>query len=274
MKTSFLLVTCCLDQSRKDILDCVVENLRVQAPEILDTITVFDNASKMPGTTELLTSTFKNVYQSDRNVGYWSAIDWWLEHLRLQFLTDKPVPYTYIIESDIMHYAFQKIWKCESYLDTHPHVGSVRLLEYSIADAHLYNKDKPLPNSRRNLWQVHTNRVTGELVLLGEPIDEIAETTFLTQLGALNRYEGIRNAFSELVKMKNFSELDFQALYWSQYQKTAVLDGGIMNCDLNPYGTKAVTGSWTPEQELLKLGYFPTRKATITPRDQYTVTKL
>lgn len=268
MKVEFLLVTCCLEQSRTEILSKVVANLREQAPEIQPHITVFDNASTEPGIIDGLRSNFRNVYCADRNVGYWTAIDWWLEHLQAN-----PPAYTYIIESDMIHYNFDGLKSCVDYLDVNKDVGSVRLHEYSVSEKHLYNKDSPRKDSRSNLWQSHTNRVTGKPVKLDHSAGEIWATTFLTQLPALNRYATMKEVFDELRELKHFTELDFQSRYWQRFHRTGILDGGIFNCNLNPYGAKIITGSWTNESDLMKIGYLATRKASILPKDQYNVTK-
>lgn len=272
MSTAFLLVTCCKEQSRFDVLTQVIENIKQQAPELLYLLTVFDNASTYPGTKELLTSTFSHVFQADNNVGYWSAVHWWLtQHPTNQ---EFPPKYTYIIESDMMHYNFSKLWDAASFLERHSDVGSVRLHEYSVEDRYLFNKDAPQPNSKRNLWQSHMNRVTGNPVEIFAQDGDVWETTFLTQLPALNRYATLLDVFNELAKIGKFIEPVFQELYWQKYQKTGILDGGIFNCDLNPYDDPGVRGSWTSHEELAKLGYHPTRSAHIVPIDGYTVTKL
>lgn len=269
MRVAFLLVTCCLEPSRSEILAQVIANLQEQAPEIQPIITVFDNASSEVGTTDVLKDCFANVYRADRNVGYWSAIDWWLEHLK-----DDPPAYTYIIESDMIHYGFNKLWPCAEYLNSNPDVGSVRLHEYSVAERHLYDKDKPRQDSRRGLWQSHTNKETGLPIKFDHSSGDIWSTTFLTQLPALNRYQTMREVFAELQATPRFSEFDFQRLYWQRYRRTGILDGGIFHCNLNPFGAKAITGSWTSEVELRKIGYQTTRFASITPHDQYNVVRL
>lgn len=269
MKIAYLFVTCCLEPSRADILAQVVANIRDQAPALPPHITVFDNASTELGVREQLTSTFNRVYVSDRNVGYWSAIDWWLESL-----SSDPPDYTYIIESDMIHYGLNKLWSCAEYLDANPDVGSIRCHEYSVAERHLYDKDRPRQDSRRGLWQSHTNKVTGHPVKLDHSSGDIWSTTFLTQLPALNRYQTMREVFAELRPLTRFTELDFQRLYWQRYRRTGIIDGGIFHCNLNPYGAKAVTGSWTSEADLKKIGYQTTRLASIAPRDQYNVVKL
>lgn len=268
MKIAFLLVTCCLERSRSEILAQVIKNLQEQAPEIQLTITVFDNASTEVGTIDVLRDCFSNVYRADHNVGYWSAIDWWLE---LEHLSGDPPAYTYVIESDMIHYAFSKLWECAGYLDTNPDVGSVRLHQYSVTERYLYDKDRPQKESHRNLWQSHTNRATGLPVKLDHSIGDIWSTTFLTQLPALNRYRAMKEVFAELRSMPRFTEFDFQRRYWQRYHRTAILDGGIFHCDLNPFGAKTITGSWTNEVDLNRIGYQTTRNATILDPGQYNV---
>jgi len=277
MSVAFLLVTCCLEQSRAEILAQVLKNLGEQAPELYEKLTVFDNASTITGVEDVLRDCYLNVYRANKNVGYWTAIDWWLDHL-----AGDPPTYTYIIESDMIHYNFNKLWTCAAFLDDHPDVGSVRLHQYDVANRHLFNKDAPRPDSKRNLWQSHRNKVTGEPVVLEKAEGDIWTSNFLTQLPALNRYETMRGVFKVLNHARLaktsvdhvFSEFDFQRLYWQDYQKTAILDGGIFHCDLNPYDKRSLTGSWSSPEELRRIGYQTTRMASITPRDQYTVTKL
>jgi hypothetical protein len=84
----------------------------------------------------------------------------------------------------------------------------------------------------------------------------------------------MKAAFDVLRTKPGFSELDLQRLYHTQYPQNAVLDGGIFHCNLNPYGTSGVTGSWTDPGQLKSLGYRTTRTASIISRDQYTVTKV
>lgn len=268
-KVAFLLVTCCLDWSRAAILSQVLDNLHEKLPELKGQLTVFDNASTEFDVNSL-TGTYV-VHQSDRNVGYWSAVDWWLKSL-----ANDPPDYVYVIESDMMHFdgAFKKICECADYLDANQDVGSVRLHEYSVAQKHLYNKDKPRKDSRRNLWQSHTNRVTGKHVIIDHSSGDIWSTTFLTQVPALNRYGSMVNCFDELSTLASFYESNFQELYWNQHQRTGILDGGIYNCDLNHYGSGAITGSWTDPNELKKLGYQQTRYASIVPREEYKVKRL
>lgn len=270
---AMLLVTCCLEPSRLELLKRVIDNIEDQAPHMLETITVFDNASTEPGTAEQL-KRFSRVFRANKNVGYWSAIDWWLDSVQ-----GEAPDYTYIIESDMIHYGLEGMGMdlfeaCSMFLDSYPELGSMRLHEYSIEHRHLFNKDAPRQDSRRNLWQSHTNKVTGRPVIHEHVAGSFWRTNFLTQLPALNRYPTMRSVFSELASRGSFTELDFQRLYHDRHPQISILDGGIFHCDLNPYGSKGVTGSWSTPEELAKLGYQGTRFASITPRDQYTVSRL
>lgn len=266
---AILLVTCCLEETRYRIAKQVIENIIDTCPRSwAHELTAFDNASTYLGLGEL-TGAFKHVVQADHNVGYWTAIDWWLDSMR-----DDPPRYTYIIESDMVHYGACDMGRCVRFLDEHPELGSMRLHEYWVAQRHLYDKDSPRPDSRRNLWQSHTNRVTGAPVVHEQVEREFYRTNFLTQLPALNRYSAMVECFDELRARPSFTEPDFQALYHARYPEIAILDGGMFNCDLNPYGTDVVTGSWTSPEALKRLGYQGTRHASIVPRDQYTVTRV
>lgn len=275
MRIAFLLVTCCLEQSRAEILHDVVANIKQQDPALARDLTVFDNASTQPGVTELLAKQFTNVYCCQRNVGYWTAIDWWLRQLAA---SEDPPEFTYIIESDMMHYAFDRIWGCADYLASHPDVGAVRLHEYSVADFRYYDKDRPILGSKKTIWQSHTNKVTGQgvkLVRAPEPEHRsIWRTNFLTQLPALNRFPTMLQAFEHLHQTQQFTEYEFQRVYHASYPVVAILDGGIFNADAASHGTKAVTGSWSSPDVLKRIGYLSTRFARIEPRDSYIVTRL
>lgn len=267
---ALLLVTCCLDDSRSNLLRTVIENLDSQLEGFRSTLTVFDNASTNMDVKQLCEShNITNVFKASRNVGYWSAIDWWLRSLETA-----PPKFTYIIESDMVHYRMNLLTNTAKFLDDHPDVGSVRLHQYSVADRHLFNKDKPTTGSKTNLWQSHTNKVTGQPVSFKETGSEFWITTFLTQLPALNRYDLLLNVFEKLCQKESFTEFDFQSMYWEHSQKTGILDGGMFHCDLNPYGTEFITGSWSSERVLASLGYQTTRKSSIADPSSYTVVKV
>lgn len=267
MSIAFLLVTCCREQSRAEILAEVIKNLHEQAPELYETLTVFDNASTIPGTIDVLRDSFTHVYQSDKNVGFWSAIDWWLDHLN-----DDPPQYVYIIESDLIHSRWNKLWECAAFLDRHPGCGGVRTHEYVVAERPLYDKDHPRRDSKRHAWRSHKNIITGQRVDIDHAEDDLYVTTFPAHVPALNRYSMMDRTFKKLRQMPGFTEHDFQRACHEQYQQMGLIDGGLFK-ELAYNGAGAV-GSFMSPDALKKMGYQTTRSATITPQDQYKVSRL
>lgn len=268
MTIEFLLVSCALEESRAQIFQQVVDNLLEQAPYLKQSLTVFDNASTVDVSNELLK--FDHSYVSDKNVGYWTAIDWWLSHI-----SDRKPKYTYIIESDMIHYNLDLIWSAEMLLTENADIGSVRLHEYSVQNKHLYNKDEPVNGSKRNIWQSHTNKVTNQRINL-ERIDEsmFYRANFLTQLPSLNRFNSLKRCFARLRQRKQFSELDFQRFYHDIHPINSILDGGIFHCDPGCNGAATITGSWSNQELLNEIGYQPTRQGYILEPSQYNVRPL
>lgn len=273
--TLFVLVTCSLDQSRDHVLRAVVENLRECAfarPGFLDDLLVLDNASTVTGTVDMLRSLTKNVRRADRNVGYWTAVDWCLREHQ-SFMRPQPYDFVYVIESDMIHYDFGRLQAAEAFLANEPCIGAVRCQEFSIAERHLYDKNEPVPGSRTWAWQSHTHRFTGKGIKhRASSVPGIYETDFLTQLPALNRMAMLRDAFTLLSCRDGFSEPDFQKICYDRYPVNALLDGGIYHCRLSSLGSGAVTGSWTPQDKLATLGYQTTRCGRIEAPGTYRVT--
>lgn len=274
-KVEYLLVTCNKEQTRYDIMKKTVENLRnVILPYVQqDCFTVIDNASTVGDTIGYLKTTFENVYVASQNIGYWSAIDWWLEHIK-----DRGTEYVYIIESDLIHNndVAAIIGRAIAFLDKNKDFGTIRTHKWSYANRRLYDKDRPLHNSDRTHWRTHTNYVTKkrvEILPTSEP--EFYRTTFLSQLPAINRFDGIHAVFKQLRMYETFPEPEFQKLYYEYYERilqsppfTGMIDGGIF-CDLT--NDKMVCGSYTPTAHLSYLGYCSTRIGNITESSQYTI---
>lgn len=270
-KTNYLFVVCCLEDSRANILKDVVSNLKNNDSVYTDNLTVFDNGSTVPWVKNYLSDNFKNVFFSNENVGYWSAINWWLN-------SGCDLEYSYIIESDMIHYAMNKLFMCEEFLTSNEDCGSVRLHEYSVKNKHLYNKSSPVSGSKKTIWQSHINRVTNDQIKhdlsLDTPEVKIYKNNFLTQLPALNRTKSLKTVFQKLTEMKDFCEFDFQKLYWELHNGTSIIDDGIFNCDAGSYGKDIITGSWTDQNTLNKIGYKNTRFASIIDLNDMNVNKL
>jgi hypothetical protein len=272
----FLLVSCCLEPTRHAVLRQVVSNITQNVLPHIEQgkFTAFDNASTIEGVTTELKNTFDNVFVSNTNVGYWSAIAWWLEHIR-----DHDVCYTYIIESDMIHYAFDKFMPCVKFLDTHDDFSAVRLHPWSHAERHLFDKNNPVAGSRRECWQSYVNYKTKKRVTFFDINDvedvKLYGSHFLTQLPALNRYSAMCSAFNDISQRDRFVEPDFQCAYYdlTDGQPVAIVDGGIFQHELGCFNAKTITGSYGTTEMLAKIGYHNTRTANIVKRDQYTVTK-
>src|SRR5690606_16347772 len=150
------------------------------------------------------------VYVASENVGYWSAIQWWLTNVEQS-------QYTYIIESDMIHYAMNKLVVAERALDDNTSIGSFRCHQYSVDEMHLYNKDLPVDGSKRNVWQSHTNKVTHKPIkhahLITDDDTTLYTNAFLTQLPALNRSSSLKECIDLLSQYDKFTEFDFQKLY-------------------------------------------------------------
>lgn len=270
-RTFYLLVTCTLEESRAEILRKVVKNLVDQNWEaaFFDDFMVFDNASSHPGALECLRP-LPRVFQADKNVGYWSAIHWALKHYREIFKRD--YDYIYIIESDLLHFRMERLNDAELFLDAHPEVGSVRTQKFSARFPKLYQK-----GSRWSFFN-RSDAVTLKNVLADMPLrleladarSRIYTSNFTTKLPALNRISALRKAFDQLAAMPEFAEWDLFSEYEKFYKVTGVLDGGIFTGALGAQASKALTGSWGKQEELVATGYQATRTSRIT-QEGFTV---
>lgn len=261
-KTFYLLVSCCVEESRYEILRQVVAQLLDQMYDHNEGVPlmVFDNGSTHPGTLDLLKETLSvPTLAASENRGYWSAIRWILDNADLS-----GYEYIHIIESDHLYYDFKRIAEAERFLDAHPEVGSVRLQEYSVKNQHWYNKSLQHSEGRRYAWVSHVNSATGEQVKVHPTEQEgIYTSNFLTVLHGLNRISTMKEVFDELGFDKKFSEPDFQRLYHQRYPVIALLDGGIFHAKLGftPHNPRALSGSWS--HDVSRLGYRTTRQDTI-----------
>jgi hypothetical protein len=271
-KTLHLLVTCCKEPVRFEILEKVIEQLKiVEGHEgVLPHMIAFDNGSTVPGTIELVQTLGIPVYASTENLGYWSAIRWVLDHVDLT-----GYEFIHIIESDIFYYCdMGKIGDAERYMLAHPDTSCVRLQEYSVAEGHLYNKTLGRTDGRKYAWVSHRNTVTGQKVVLTETgYPEIYDSNFLAHLPALNRLSVLTSAFGQLGFDKRFSELDFQRHCHDQLQRVGVLDGGIFHGKLGStvLDPRIICGSYT--RDVSQYGYRTTRQDTILRYPEGTVSK-
>lgn len=261
-KTLHLLVTCCKEPIRFEILEKVVEQLKIAEgyDGVRPHMIAFDNASTVPGTIELIQTLGIPVYEASVNLGYWSSIRWILDNVDLT-----GYEFIHIIESDCFYYGdMNRIGAVERYMQQHTDTSCVRLLEYTVAESHLYNKTLGRSDARKYAWVSHRNAVSGKKVELHKTDHEgIYDSNFLAHLPALNRLSVIVNAFDKLGFNQKFSELDFQRHCYDQLHRVGVLDGGIFHAELGfTLGNPSVpSGSWS--KDVSQYGYRTTRHDTI-----------
>lgn len=262
----YLLVSCCMEETRGNIVKHVAKNLLKEGinPE---QFTIFDNGSRETDAVDFLKNIYpKCVHESATNVGYWSAIAWWLDNIATK-------KYTYIIESDLFHYDFDRIKDAEKFLNDNPKVGSVRTLKFDVDSGKYWKR----PNNKKSTLPLVSNvsSVTKKKIscVLADSDKNIYTSNFPTMLPALNRRETMVKTFEILKKTKDFTEQTFQKTYWEDYPLTALLNGGIMHYDMNSRDNKeVVSGSWTPRKILASIGYQnPRRNNSIIPSSKMIV---
>lgn len=276
-RTLYLLVTCCVEQTRFDILKCVIENIKTEQCtkkfDIEDDLIVFDNGSTIEGVVDLLISNFKTVYRSNVNEGFWSAINWVINNVDVHHKYD----YIYIIESDHIHFALEKIEKIETFLNLNPNVGGVRCQEFFVSERHLYDKTLPLQNSRTYAWVNQINEKTKKRIQIKQTdTPDFYITDFLSQLHSVNRIHAMKTVFSKLEQIsysRKFSELDYQLLYYEIYPQFGIIDGGVFHAKLS-WRNGSLAGSYCGADARDKIGYQETRISSITSCEKMYVKQI
>lgn len=264
----YIVVSCCMEESRLEILEKVIDSLKLEQERIKRSIEcdmiAFDNGSKLEDSITQLKRLNCPLYVAKQNNGYWSALYWMLNHA----VDYDRYDYVYIIESDHVHFALDKIELCERALNEIPSFGSVRTQEYSIENRHLYDKTTQHKDGKKYAWVSHFNPIAKQSVSLSQThIPDIWESNFLTCLHSMNRLHEIRHVFNALATLENFSERDFQSLYYHSYPEIGQLDGGVFNALLGftPYNPKSLSGSWSDNVQ--QFGYRETRNDRIVLYD-------
>lgn len=255
MRTLQVLVTCCMEPSRTDVLKRVVANLIASGANEKRHLFVFDNASSDPQTIDILRPLGSPVYRASRNVGYWSAIMWSLQNLPMSELT-------YFIESDEIHYDYDGLLECENFMldPKHCDVGSLRLEEFSVADFRLYDKSRPSLLSKKHAWTTLRHPLTGRDAFFSAAEGRIFRTDLPPKLCGLNRRSMMRFLFERLSSLQQISERDFQKMYYELYANSALIDGGIFSV---PSTYESLAGSYITAEQQIATGYQPTRVSKI-----------
>ena len=223
----FILITCSLEEKRSLVFDKVSNNLAEidRDFKILKNLIAFDNASTQISTIDNLKN-YPNAFQSSKNIGYWSALNWCLNE-RINVLK-RDFKYVYIIESDMLHFDFWKLEEAVNYLEENQDVGTVRTQKFSVAFKPFFSKGNILsmfthdainlnafPSGKKSWFEkskkhkhIYRSNIHGKLV-------------------GLNRLDNLLNIFERLQKKEKVSEEDFFILASSNYKYSAIIDGGI-----------------------------------------------
>jgi hypothetical protein len=262
--TLYLLVTCSMDKTRSQLACEVTKNLISENDRhsFFADLLVFDNASIFSEHLRLFPPDVR-VVKSDKNIGYWSAINWVLVHYSELFR--RKYSYIYIIESDLMHKNMTRLDDCERFLEDNPTIGGIRTQEFSVRWRVLYDKKFHwIPFARRRSLVSQKNAITGERIWFreGNRAQRIWLTNFHAKLPALNRMCAMSRVFAELARQEKITEIDFMHHYYAIYPNMALLDGGIYYM-LSSSDTPHMSGSYSTSQQLALAGYQSTRIANI-----------
>lgn len=257
----FILVTCSLDQKRAQVFQNVSNNLLQLNSDfdIFKNFMVFDNASTIPDTIMEL-SKYPLVFQSSKNIGYWSALYWCLNNYQ-NFLKSK-FDYVYIIESDMLHFNFGKLKSAISFLDDHDDVGSVRTQKFSKFFKSFYSKDSLLSTFTHDAIRL-TSYPSGEKAWFQKI--ENCENIYLSNLHGkivgLNRLMVMKEIFDEFKDGSTVSEADYFHKYFNRYRLTGVLNGGVFTDKLASrlQKGKVTMGSYSKADGIDSDAYHPTR---------------
>jgi len=264
--TLAVLVTCSREESRRDLALAVARNLARVIPDagLEQSFVLFDNASTCPEHIELMPPGTL-VCRADRNVGYWSAIKWVLDHRTSLF--DREFEYIYLIESDLYHADLKGLVACERFLSAEPRASSVRTQEFSVRGRWRYDKRlQMLPFHVLRSEISLSNVITGERAWFqrARGHEPIYLSNLHPKLPALNRVESMQSVFDALEAADQFTESDFFRLMMQRHPLTGVYDGGMFH-SLVSYSDRgnAVMSSYVNLRELTRFGYEATRKACI-----------
>lgn len=273
-KTLILLITCSKDHSRRDMAISVVKNLshHLSKVELNNSLSVFDNGSDYLDHLEILPAGTK-ICRSEKNVGYWSAIHWVLNHL--ESISNYNYEYLYIVESDLLHTDLSALKGCEDFLDAHQDASSVRTQEFSVRNRWRFDKRLSfLP------FHVERSRVSLRNVVNGSKaffkkangFPGLYLSNLHPKLPALQRIEVLKEVFSRLAKKTSFTEADYFAETMSIKPLIGVLDHGIYYPMTEPSNSdQKVSASWTDKSVLEAIGYEQTRSSKIVAVDPESV---
>lgn len=254
-KIAYMLLTCSRERSRYETMASVIQNLKSHPNfnKFNSDLIAFDNASTHEDAKDLLHSTFKHVVDAQDNYGYWNALGWVVRNHAS--VLGKEYEYIYLIESDQIHYDWDGLDIAESYLDSHPEISSMRVREFSVADAHLFDKERQSSESKRWAWCTQRNPFTGARVSFEQTENpRVFLTNFTALPPSVNRTTMMKHAFDHLESLPHFTEKDFWKACYDYNPVVALLDGGVCHAKLG-FSPDVVSSHFSTPETLKKSGY-------------------
>lgn len=263
-RIAILLVICSQTEGRLKIAHKVLDSLISLTGELTDfDLYVLDNGSKYR--IDLVDSKFPiTEIQIKKNIGYWSAVAYFLKILRQK----REYPnYVYIVESDNVHYNLSKLDNARMLMQDVPSIASVRAQEFSVRYRWRYSKELRFMIFRKNRSLVSLrNLATGEKSRFTKPSNfrGVYVANWHTKLPSLHRTDILMSVFDQLEQLSEFTEKDFFSLMSLYTPLIGVIDGGCYFTTSNYSNRrKVLSGSWLGEYGQSDMDYQTTRNSKI-----------
>jgi len=268
-KLTVLVVLCSMSQDRFSIAKAVLGSLKASENFLNCNFLIIDNGSKYTlKQSELLVGcTYITMPQ---NLGYWGILHWAMYSPFSPLYDDSP-EYIYIVESDHIHFAFNKLNEVLESLDSHPEITCARVAEFSVRYRHFFSKENRLLPFRRKRSLVSTRNAITKQKASFVPIkenDSIYLSNWHARLPSVFRYASLKETFNQLALRSSFTEHHFFEIMHEQSSQILVLDKGIFYPASSASNSKNVlSGSWMQNYGGKSEGYQPTRIAQLKPEE-------
>lgn len=266
--TLVVLVVCSRDQTRNEVAVEVMKNLAELLPAagLSHSFLSFDNGS-IYRDHEAHVPKGAVVCRSGDNIGYWTALKWILD--RRDELFDRKFEYLYIVESDHIHSDLRPLGLCERFLEAEPSASCVRTQTFAVSLLWRWRYNKRL--WRLPFYDAHNavqmfNAVTNEPAWFRKAhgFEPIYISNLHGKLPTLSRLSVMDEAFAKLATMEKFTEWHLFEAMMQDHPHIGVYDEGLFYTKVSSKKRDAiVSGSYTKEQDLIRMGYATTRTANI-----------
>lgn len=268
-KLTVLVVLCSMSKDRFRIAKSVIRSLQSLENSVNCNFIIIDNGSKytlqqseLPGGSTYIAM--------PTNLGYWGILHWAM-YSKFSPLTDSFPEYIYIVESDHIHFAPNKLNDVLESLDSYPHIYCARVAEFSVRYRYFYSKESRLLPFKKKRSLVSTRNAITKQKTSFVPIEEnsvIYLSNWHARLPSVFRYVALRESFRQLALLPSFTEHHFFEIMHNQSNHILVLDRGIFYPASSASNSKNVlSGSWMQNYNGKTEGYQPTRIAKLVPAE-------